>query len=55
MYAQNEENMLNFEGSLVSSKDRVTVLISELEDDDAMIISAHISSAETNAVDECVL
>ena len=55
MYAQNEENMLNFEGSLVSSKDRVKVLISGLEDDDAMIASAHISSVETNAVDECVL
>ena len=47
--------MLAFEWSLIVSKDRVKVLISDLEDDDAMIILARISSVETYTIDECVL
>ena len=47
VYATNEENMLDFEGSLITTKDRVTVLILDLEDDDAMIVTARVSSAET--------
>ena len=51
IYSKNEENMMDFEGSLTTAK---KVLISDLEDDDAMVAMAHVSSAETNAIDICV-
>ena len=54
-YSENEENILDFQGSVVEPNDRVRILISDLEQDDAMIAEATISSVETVLVDKCVI
>ena len=47
--------MLDFEESLITAKNRVKVFISDLEDDDAIIAMSHVSSAETNEIDEYII
>jgi hypothetical protein len=50
-YATNEENMLDWEGSMIQRKDRVQILLSDIQEDVAMAASVQVSSAETKAVD----
>ena len=51
-YAQNEENMLDWEGNMIEKKYHVQILLSEIEEDSAMVSSAIISAAETKFIDE---
>jgi hypothetical protein len=50
-YATNKENMLDWEGNMVTKKDRVQVLLSEVAEDTAIVASMQISSVENCAVD----
>jgi hypothetical protein len=50
-HTTNEENMLDWEGNVMRRKDRVQILLSEVQDDVAMAASVHISSTEAKAVD----
>ena len=54
-YSENEDNMLYFQGSVIEPKDRVRILISDLEEDDAMIAETSTSSVETVIIDKCVI
>lgn len=47
--------MLDFQGSVIEPKDRVRILIADLEQDDALIAEATISSVETVFIDKCVI
>lgn len=51
VYARNEENMLDWNGNMVEPKDRVRVLLSDIEEDTAMVASATVSMVETQAID----
>jgi hypothetical protein len=50
-YATNEENMLDWEGNIITKKDRVQVLLSEIPEDTAVAASVQISSVENCAID----
>jgi hypothetical protein len=50
-YATNEENMLDWEGNMITKKDRVQVLLSEVAGDTALAVSVQISSVENCAID----
>jgi hypothetical protein len=50
-YATNEENMLDWEGNMVERKDRVQILLSEIQEDVAVAASVQVSSAEARAID----
>ena len=54
-YLENEENMLDFQGSVIEPKDRIRVLISDLEENDNMIAKATTRSVETVLIDKCVI
>ena len=45
---------MDFEGNIIESTDRVRVLVSELENDDAMVASSYIGFVETNVIDTYV-
>ena len=49
--ATNEENTLNWEGNMVTRKDRVQVLLSDMQEDVALAASVKVSSVETKAID----
>jgi hypothetical protein len=49
-YATNEENMLDWEGNMVTKKDRVQVLLLEVAKDTAVAASVQISSVENCAI-----
>jgi hypothetical protein len=51
-YATNEENMIDWEGNMVTKKDRVQVLLSEVAKDTALAASVKISSVENCAIDK---
>ena len=51
-YARNEESMLDWEGNMVEKKDRMQILLSEVEIDAMTISSAQISKLETKFIDE---
>jgi hypothetical protein len=50
-YATNEENMLDWEGNMVTKKDRVQVLLSDIAEDTAVAASVQISSVENCLID----
>jgi hypothetical protein len=50
-YATNEENMLDWEGNMIERKDRVQILLSDIQEDVAMAASVQVSSAEANVID----
>jgi hypothetical protein len=52
LYATNEENMLDWEGNMVTKKDRVQVILSEVAKDTALAASVKISSVENCAIDK---
>ena len=53
-YAANEENMLDWEGNMIEKKDRVQILLSDIEDDPAIAASVQVSSIETRFVDDVI-
>jgi hypothetical protein len=50
-YATNEENMLDWEGKMIQRKDRVQILLSDIQEDVAMAASIQVSSAEAKVID----
>ena len=51
-HVTNEENMLDWEGNMVTKKDRVQVLLTDIREDVALAASVlQVSSVETNAID----
>jgi hypothetical protein len=55
VYARNEDSMLDWEGNMVQEKDRVRILLSEIEDDTAVAASLFISSTEGQVIDSRLL
>ena len=51
-YAENEENMLDWEGNMVERRYRQKVFLSNVEDDKAMAASVQIGSVEVRAVEK---
>jgi hypothetical protein len=51
LYATNEENMLDWKGNMITKKDRVQVILSEVAKDTALAASVQISSVENCAID----
>jgi hypothetical protein len=51
-YATNEENMLDWEGNMIQRKDRVQILLSEIQEDTATTASVKVSSTEARAIDD---
>jgi hypothetical protein len=50
-HATNEDNMLGWEGNMVQRKDRVQILLSDIQEDVALAASAQVSSTEARAID----
>jgi hypothetical protein len=50
-YASNEENMMDWEGNMVEKQHRTQILLSEIDDDLDMKVSAVISSIESRTID----
>ena len=50
-YAANEDSMVDWEGNMREKRDRVRIMLNELEEDPLMAATVHVSSAETQAVD----
>jgi hypothetical protein len=50
-YAVNEENMLDWEGNMVEKKHRTQILLSKVEESEAMAASVQVSSIESRAID----
>jgi hypothetical protein len=50
-YASNEENMMDWEGNMVEKQHRTQILLSEIDDDVDMKVSAVISSIESRTID----
>ena len=53
-YAQNEENMLDWEGNMVERKDKMQILIDDLPDGAKTVGSTQISSVESARIDAIV-
>ena len=51
VYSRNEDSMLDYKGEMIENKDRVRILMSEIEDDKMMEVSAVISEAEASLID----
>ena len=49
-YAHNEAHMLDWQGEMVQSKDRQTILLSEVEEDAEISAACHIGHVESQAV-----
>ena len=53
VYARNEENMMDWEGNMVELKDRMQILLADIEEDTAvMIAAAQIGAAETKCIND---
>jgi hypothetical protein len=50
-HATNEENMLDWEGKMMQQKDRVQILLSDVQEDVALAASVQVSSTEAKAID----
>jgi hypothetical protein len=50
-YAENKDNMLDWEGNMVKSRDRPKVLLSDIAENPAMAASVQIGSIEEQAID----
>ena len=53
VYSRNEDGMLDYDGNMVDKKERTRILMSEVEDDPAMEISAVVSELESSIIDKC--
>ena len=53
-YAQNEANMLDYEGNMINNKGHVKMILEELVLDEALAASMMISEVETQQVDKIV-
>ena len=51
--SRNEDGMLDYEGNMVDKKERTRILMSEVEDDPAIEISAVVSELESSIIDTC--
>ena len=49
-YAHNEAHMLDWQGEMVQSKDRQTILLSEVEEDTEISAACYIGHVESKAV-----
>ena len=52
--ARSEQNILDFQGNLIPNIKRIRILIPWLEEDTTMVTSSHISSIESEYIDECI-
>ena len=52
VYSRNQENILDYKGDVVKKKNRVRVLMSDIEDNNVMKISAVIIKAELSLINE---
>ena len=52
VYSRNEDSMLDYEGNMVEKKDRLRILVSDLEDNELMEVSAVVSEAEVSLVNK---
>jgi hypothetical protein len=50
-YAEIEESMLDWEGNMVERRDRKQILLSDIEEDEAMAASVQIGAIEIKAID----
>ena len=53
-YADNEDNMLDWEGGMVEPRDRQQVLLSDIADNPAMAASVQIGSIEERTIDRLI-
>ena len=53
-YAQNDTNILDYEGNMINNKDRVKSILKEVVLDEALAASMMISEVETQQVDKIV-
>ena len=54
VYAKNEASMIDWEGNMIGKRDRVEILLEDVELDKKMISDAHVSSVEAAAIDSIV-
>jgi hypothetical protein len=54
LYAINEENMLDWEGNMVERKHRTKILLSGIEENEAMAASVQVSCIESMAIDRAL-
>jgi hypothetical protein len=50
-YASNEENILDWEGNLITHLNHKQILLSNIEDNDVMVVLVYVGSIEVKAVD----
>jgi hypothetical protein len=53
-HATNEENMLDWEGNMIQQKDKVQILLSDIQEDVALAASAEVSSTEAKAINDVI-
>ena len=51
-YATNEDSMLDWQGEMVEKRDRRTILVEDIEDDQAMAASLYVGACEQKLVNE---
>ena len=49
-FAENEENMLDWEENLIDCPNRQQILLADIEEDDTMVASAYVRSVKVKAV-----
>lgn len=50
VYARNEENMVNWEGNMIEESERITINITDLEDDEELVATMKVTEAEMCAI-----
>jgi hypothetical protein len=54
LYSRNEENMIDWEGNIVQEKDRVRLLIADIDENAEFAAVLSIGSVETLRIDSCL-
>ena len=52
VYATNEANMMDFEGNMRPEKERIQILLSDVQESEEMNIDSVICDAEVSAIDK---
>ena len=53
VYARNKKNMMDWDGNMVEpTKDRMRILLADIEEDVVTVAAAHISTAETKRIND---
>ena len=47
--------MLDFQGSIIEDAEKIRILLSDQEDDDARLAISNVSSIETTSANDCLL